>query len=349
MNEVFEPLPREEVYKAIERRGPSRIPMILAKWWGHGLPDQYGTQLDRFDRFPEDVVWLWTTNPVDPSVMNLSWQWDTNVAKDAVCVIDDWNKLDEFIAKLPVAQNDRRWGELEKIASVAKSEDRYLMFAHWNFFFERPWMLRGMANLMLDYYTHPDEIQKLHGAMCSVYIDYIETAARLLDPDGYWTSDDLGHQTGPMMGLPTFRELLLPFYRSVGARLEDLGMHFWLHSCGDNTSYLPDLIEAGVTVFHPVQKHTMDEAGVAGRFGDRLTFLAGLDVQHTLVEGSPDDVRREVRFLIDTFDRRDGGMCIAAGNGIVGGTPIENIEAFLDEAVTYGRYHRMQYAPEDPA
>jgi hypothetical protein len=29
-------------------------------------------------------------------------------------------------------------------------------------------------------------------------------------------------------------------------------------------------------------------------------------------------------------------MCLAAGNGIVAGTPFENIEAFLDEAVRYG-------------
>lgn len=67
-------------------------------------------------------------------------------------------------------------------------------------------------------------------------------------------------------------------------------MHFWLQSCGDNTQCLPDLIGAGMNVFHPVQKHTMDEAR----------------------------------------------MRIAAGNGIVSGTPFENIEAFLDEAVTYG-------------
>ena len=51
-------------------------------------------------------------------------------------------------------------------------------------------------------------------------------------------------------------------------------------------------------------------------------------------------VRREVRFLMDTFDGPDGGMCIGAGNGIVSGTPLENIEAFLDESLRYGEEHR---------
>ncbi|MGA7306753.1 MAG: hypothetical protein WBW88_17910, partial [Rhodothermales bacterium] len=70
----------------------------------------------------------------------------------------------------------------------------------------------------------------------------------------------------------------------------------------------------------------------------------GFDVQHELVEGNPESVRREVRFLMDTFNRGDGGMCIAAGNGIVGGTPFENIEAFLDEAWRYGKNIRHQTA-----
>jgi hypothetical protein len=48
--------------------------------------------------------------------------------------------------------------------------------------------------------------------------------------------------------------------------------------------------------------------------------------------------------VIDTFDRSDGGMCVAAGNGIVAATPFENIEAFLDEAVVYGRPRRSQQA-----
>jgi uroporphyrinogen decarboxylase len=142
----------------------------------------------------------------------------------------------------------------------------------------------------------------------------------------------------------TFRAMIKPYYVKLGAFLKRRKLHWWLHSCGNNTEILDDLIEAGLDVFHPVQKGTMDEAAVAQRYGDRLAFLAGIDVQHVLQEKDPNGVREEVRFLIDTFDRPGGGMCIAAGNGIVAGTPIENIEAFLDEAVNYGAAHREQFA-----
>ena len=81
----------------------------------------------------------------------------------------------------------------------------------------------------------------------------------------------------------------------------------------------------------------------AREYGDRLVFLAGIDVQHVLQEADAEGVRQEVRYLIDTFDRPDGGLCLAAGNGIVAGTPFENIEAFLDQALRYGAAHRKRY------
>jgi len=336
-------LKKQDVIAAIERRNPSRIPMVKAKWWGEGLEEQYGDRLRAFDSAPEDVVWLFMENPVNPDVMNLSWSWKSDGAQDNIIVLDDWGKLDEFIEKLPAPEHDSQFEQLQTIAEQGRAEDRYLLFGWWRLFFEKPWGLRGMQNLMMDYYTEPERIHRLHSAMCDVYCRYIRHACNLLQPDGFWTSDDLGHQTGPMMSPKTFHQFLFPYYVRLSETLKACQMHFWLHSCGDNTKLLPDLIAAGVTVFHPVQKHTMNERAIAAEFGDRLTFLAGLDVQHVLQEATPEGVRAEVRQLIDIFDRPDGGMCIAAGNGIVAGTPFDNIAAFLDEAEHYGAEHRKQF------
>jgi uroporphyrinogen decarboxylase len=200
-----------------------------------------------------------------------------------------------------------------------------------------------MQNLLMDYYLEPGNIHRLHDALCSLYCDYIEHAIHVLQPDGFWTSDDLGHQTQLFMRPEIFREHIKPYYTRVGQCLRQHRVHWWLHSCGNNTDILADLIDAGLDVFHPVQKGTMDEISAARDYGEQLTFLVGIDVQHTLQECDPEGVRHEVRFLIDTFDRPGGGMCIAAGNGIVAGTPIENIEAFLNESVRYGTAHRQAY------
>ena len=338
---LFEPLLREEVIKAVEGGNPARIPLVRAKWWGEGLTDQYGNRLDALSVYPEDVVQLFMPNPVDPNKMDLSWEWRSEGAHDSRVVIDEWSKLDEFIEKLPDPRNDPDLQRMSAAAATAKRDGLYTMLSWWGFFFERPWSIRGMANLMTDYYLEPESIHKLHEAMSSTYIAYIEESIELFAPDAFFTSDDLGHQTGPMMSPEIFHQMLYPYYTKIGDVLSQNHMHFWLHSCGDNSLLLRDLIDAGVDVFHPVQKHTMDEVEIEKSFGGEITFLAGIDVQHTLQEKDPKGVREEVRFIIDTFDRPEGRMCIGAGNGIVAGTPLANIEAFLDEALRYGAEHRQ--------
>jgi uroporphyrinogen decarboxylase len=344
VSKKWTPLSRTEVAKAVERKKPSRIPLIMAHWWGEGLREQYGekrlAELD--ERYPEDAVYLWAS-AVMPEDMDLSWKFSSSGGHDSRVVLDDWAKLDEFIAKLVPPEKYTHWDDVYRDHKRYAGLDRYCFLSMWNLFFERPWMLRGMENLMLDYYMAPDKVHQLHAALCNQYIRYLEFAKKEFAPDAYWTSDDLGHQTQSMMPPDIFNDQILPYYKRIGETCRRLGLHWWLHSCGNNTPLMPMLIEAGVNVFHPVQKHTMNENETARDFGGKITFLAGIDVQHTLQEKGPQGVREEVRFLIDTFDRPEGGMCIASGNGIMAGTPFENIEAFLDEAYTYGAKHRKGF------
>lgn len=335
----WEPLPREEVIKAVERKNPSRIPLIQAKWWGEGLDEQYGARLKEFDRFPDDCRMLWF-DPVNVKKMNLSWQAKVGGGHDSNVLIDEWSKLDEFVEKMTDPENDPQFDGKITQAESARKQGLYTMFGWWRLFFEQPWGLRGMENLMIDYHENPDQVHRLHDALYNQYARYLKRAIRDIKPDGFWTSDDLGHQTQSMMSPRIFHELIKPYYDRIGRLLAPNKVHWWLHSCGNNTPLMDDLIDAGVTVFHPVQKHTMDERAIASKYGDKIAFLAGIDVQHTLQEKDPAGVREEVRFLIDTFDQLTGGMCIAAGNGIVSGTPFENIEAFLEEALVYGQEHR---------
>ncbi|MCG3181157.1 MAG: hypothetical protein BIFFINMI_03532 [Phycisphaerae bacterium] len=344
-SDLFQPLLRAEVVKAVERRGPVRIPLVRAKWWGEGLDEQYGDRLAHFDRYPTDVEHLWLPDRFfDAGTWGLPWHKPAGegVAHDARMYLPSWDLLDEFFARMPDPDQPGLLDSVKERAQAARETDRYLLWGFWRLFFERPWGYRGMENLMVDYYTEPGNIHRLHDGLCDVYCRLIRRAAREMRPDGFWTSDDLGNQRQLMMRPETFREFLLPYYRRVGQACRECGMHFWLHSCGNNEDILGDLADAGVSIFHPVQKHTMDERRTARLFGDRIAFLAGIDVQHVLQECTPDEVRAEVRFLIDTFDAAEGGMCIAAGNGIVAGTPFENIDAFLDEAVRYGARHRSE-------
>ena len=74
-----------------------------------------------------------------------------------------------------------------------------------------------------------------------------------------------------------FREFIKPYYARVGAVCREQGVHWWLHSCGNNTDIMGDLAEVGLDVFHPVQKGTMDEVAIACD-GNHLRLWRGDDL-----------------------------------------------------------------------
>lgn len=110
--------------------------------------------------------------------------------------------------------------------------------------------------------------------------------------DAVWTSDDIGTQTAPFFSPKIFREFFKPYYQELVAYAHELGMHFWLHCCGNILAFLPDLIEIGVDVLHRSRSTPMDEREVAQKYGKDLCIWAGFDVQRIIPYGTPEDVRR---------------------------------------------------------
>lgn len=195
-------------------------------------------------------------------------------------------------------------------------------------------MIRGMENLMIDYYENMDELKILGEKLMEWHFRIIDRYAEL-GVHGCLVTDDLGHQTAPFMSPAIFKELYFPMYKRFAEHCHKRGLHYFVHSCGNNTPLMDMLIEAGVDVFHPIQTGCMDIEATARDYGGKISWFAGFDVQHLLPEGTPEQVRAGVRYLTDTLARPEGGLLLAAGNGIMPDTPLENIEAFLDEATFY--------------
>lgn len=341
---VREPLSREEVIKAIERKGGKNIPLVFHKWWGIGLEEKYGSKLSEMaSNYPDDIFAVFYTDPGEDKspLPNPSYRWGykgdySDVPKHSIGelyeLLPDWSELDLFLADFPDPNEPGNFDNVER--ALENAGKRYKLGCWWRLFHERFWAIRGMENLMMDYYDNMDKL-KLLGRRLLEYYKVIVDRYASLGFDGIFTSDDLGHQSGPMMSPAIFQELYLPLYKEFISYVHSKGMHVFLHSCGDNTKLMDFLIEAGLDVLHPIQKGCMDEAYIAAQYGDKISFLVGVDVQHLLPEGTVQEVRSGVRWLIDTFYKPEGGLLLAAGNGIMPDTPLENIEAMLQEMSLY--------------
>ena len=137
-----------------------------------------------------------------------------------------------------------------------------------------------------------------------------------------------------MMRPDDWRKFYKPCYKRMFQPLRDNGIHVWLHTCGNVSAIIPDLIEVGVNVLNPVQPQAMDVNWLSREFGGKVCFCGGIDVQGTLVRGTPEDVRAEVRKTVDLFGRFNGGYIGATSHTVMPETPLDNVialyEAFLE-------------------
>jgi hypothetical protein len=337
------PLRREELKAVIEGKGAARrVPLAVHNWvystkvFG-ALEGEFKAVLERY---PADIRIHYLNMPAifdapagDPSYrwLNFDNPFPVNTAHDAINAIDDWEKLDGILADFPSPYYP---------ALIPKDPDRdngVYRVGHWAYLlFERFWSLRGMENALCDFHENPGEVHRLFRALTDFYKITATRCREELNTDAIYTTDDIGTQQGPFFSPAVFREFFKPYYRELIDHVHKLDMHFWLHTCGNVKPFIPDLIEIGLDVLHPIQKYTMDEAEIAGEFGKDICIWAGMDVQRIIPYGTTEDVRREVRFIFDTYFRKEGRLMLAGGNGFTEDTPLENFKAMFDEALTYG-------------
>jgi len=175
---------------------------------------------------------------------------------------------------------------------------------------------------------------------------HLESLSRLLPNIRGWVQilvvgDDLGMQTGPQISRETYRELFLPRHRKIYDYARRLsGAHIFLHSCGGLYQLIPDLIEAGVEILNPVQTGAryMEPERLKREFGRDLTFWGGgCDTQHVLAQGTPEQVREDVRRRLETF-MPGGGYVWAPIHNVMADVPPENVLAMAEAVAEYGRY-----------
>ncbi len=222
------------------------------------------------------------------------------------------------------AQPDRR--PLEAFHSAG-----YPVFGYAGSIYEWSWWLRGMSQFMMDLVADRPlaeaVIKKVERHTTRLAL---ATARAGVDVLGFY--DDVGMQTGMQISPRLWREFIRPAWQRVldAVRRDFPAVRFFLHTCGRIDPIVPDLVELGFHLLHPVQPECMDFAVVYRQYGGRIALAATISAQKTFPFGTPDDVRREVRRLAGiAADRR---CVLMPSNVIQPETPWENVVAFAEEA-----------------
>lgn len=187
----------------------------------------------------------------------------------------------------------------ETLEKLAATGDYYRMSGFWSPFFHDLCYMLGTEELLVRMFTMPDVVHELLKRTCEFYLEanelfYAQAKGMI---DAMFFGNDFGSQNDMLMGPEQFEEFFLPWIKKFADQAHAHGLQVVLHCCGSIWKIIPMLIEAGIDCIHPLQAQAagMNAESLAEKFKGKIAFMGGIDTQHLLVEGSPDEVKAEVK------------------------------------------------------
>ena len=253
--------------------------------------------------------------------------WDRSVDKDIGTPIN-WpihEPEDLDIYEWPDAW-DPAW-DADIPAQLAARGDLFRCFQVGFSLYERAWTMRGMSELLMDMVQRPQFVERLLDAIVESNLRQVRRALAY-DVDAVYFGDDYGMQTGLIMGIEHWRHYFKPRLARMFAPVREAGKFVFLHSCGCVTELFDELIEIGLSCFNPFQPEVMDVLAVKERYHGRLAFHGGMSIQKVLPFGTPEEVRRATRVLLEAGG--NGGYIFSPSHSVPYDVPPENLVAMME-------------------
>ncbi len=195
-------------------------------------------------------------------------------------------------------------------------------------YFERAWSLRGMENLLMDFYLNPEFVEALFDKILDCNLAILDITL-CFDIDGLYFGDDYGQQAGMIMGPALWRRFIKPGLSKMFAKVKSAGKIVALHSCGDISEIYGDLIDIGLDVHQTFQPEIYDIRRIKREFGADLSFWGGISTQRMLPFMTPSELLGATKEIMQVMSE-GGGFIAAPTHRVPADVPVENIIALVE-------------------
>jgi uroporphyrinogen decarboxylase len=200
-------------------------------------------------------------------------------------------------------------------------------FAHY-----AEWLswLMGYETLCYALYDDRDLVRAIFDRIDAIFTRALEMMLPFRRVKIVWGSDDMGFKTGPLLSPDDTREFVLAGHRKMAAMSHAAGRPYLLHSCGNLSTLIDDLIDdVKIDAKHSFEDTIEDVRQVKRTYGRRIALLGGIDVDF-LCRADEAAIRARVRDTLETC-QPGGGYCLGTGNSVANYIPVDHYLAMLDE------------------
>jgi uroporphyrinogen decarboxylase len=156
-------------------------------------------------------------------------------------------------------------------------------------------------------------------------------------PDGIWFYEDMGFKGRPFMSPAMYKEIVQPGHIKTIQFAKSLGLLVIMHSCGYVEPLVPGMIEAGIDCLQVIEvKAGMDLVRLYRNFGDRLSFMGGIDVR-VLYTNDKRQIDAELEAKIPIV-KQNYGYVLHSDHSIPNTVHYETYRYFVQRGLELGTY-----------
>ena len=146
-------------------------------------------------------------------------------------------------------------------------------------------------------YDYPDMLEDMVETACVLVEDELDQVLGVIDFDLASGWEDIAFKQGPIVSLDFYRNVVVPRYRRIGAKLREAGIDVWYTDCdGDVRPLIPGMLESGLNTMFPWEVNSSGHpADALAEHGTELRILGGVD-KMVLAAG-----RKAIRDYLDTL------------------------------------------------
>jgi hypothetical protein len=202
----------------------------------------------------------------------------------------------------------------------------------------------GYANYFMAYAMFPEVIERFFSLQADLAVlknrAVVRAYAEAGIPPLQRLDHDMADSRGTLVDVRSLDRIWFPHFNRAIEPAVKAGISLIWHCDGNLMDMVPRLLACGIEGFQGFQyEDGMDYERICRmktRDGRDLLILGGVSVTRTLPLGTPADVRRELRWLVENGPRT--GLFLSASSSITPGVPLRNIETLI-EGITYYREH----------
>ncbi|MGC8976542.1 MAG: uroporphyrinogen decarboxylase family protein [Candidatus Ratteibacteria bacterium] len=349
---------RERILRTLNHQIPDKVPIhdspwgaTVKRWYKEGLPEDtspaefFGYEFEFFGadtspRFPVKVIekneeYIITTTPTGGKRRNhRDYSTTPEIIDWPIKTKDDWKEIKKLL-KPDWTRVD--WASGLSRNKTAYEEGKFCVFSG-GYGYDILQSYMKSEQLLITMIEDPDWVREMIMTLAELTLIMADLMIRNgFKFDGAFLYNDMGYRNGLLFSPDTYMKTHYQADKIVFEYFHSKGMKVLLHSCGNVKELIPILIEVGLDCLQPLEvKAGMDLIELKEKYGDKLSFMGGIDVR-LMADPDPSKIEEEIKRKFEVA-KKNGGYIYHSDHSVPKDVSFKQYLHVMELVKKYGVY-----------